>query len=442
MTTKNVFDFEDATPRLIERESGEREEYEARGKGNGAPGNDTAQEKAGSNQTPDLGEWDAGDDIDKPPPREWLLGNQFCRGFLSGLPAPGATGKTALRMLQYLSLTTGRPLSGQHVFKRSRVLVVGLEDDKNEMRRRIAAACIHHRIERAELKGWLFCANPKGLKLAESRNGTFCVGRLMGILRAAIKRRKPDLLALDPFVKLHSLAENDNTSMDFVADLLVQLADEYNIAVDAPHHTRKGLIAAGDADAGRGGSAARDAGRLVYTLTRMTEDELKAFNISPEDRDLYIRLDSGKVNIARPSRSATWFKLVGVPIGNGNEEYPNGDEVQTVEPWSPPKTWEGVSSVALNAALTAIDAGMENGQRYSDAGPARRLARGPTALPGSQRGPMPRNHPDLGEKWSALQRQLRRPNRPQETQRAAARHDKKTFVNQTNGEDHVESSYA
>ena len=342
MTTKNVFDFEDATPRLIERESGEREEYEARGKGNGAPGNDTAQEKAGSNQTPDLGEWDAGDDIDKPPPREWLLGNQFCRGFLSGLPAPGATGKTALRMLQYLSLTTGRPLSGQHVFKRSRVLVVGLEDDKNEMRRRIAAACIHHRIERAELKGWLFCANPKGLKLAESRNGTFCVGRLMGILRAAIKRRKPDLLALDPFVKLHSLAENDNTSMDFVADLLVQLADEYNIAVDAPHHTRKGLIAAGDADAGRGGSAARDAGRLVYTLTRMTEDEAKAFNISPEDRDLYIRLDSGKVNIARPSRSATWFKLVGVPIGNGNEEYPNGDEVQTVEPWSPPKTWEGV----------------------------------------------------------------------------------------------------
>jgi hypothetical protein len=196
----------------------------------------------------------------------------------------------------------------------------------------------------------------------------------MGILRAAIKRRKPDLLALDPFVKLHSLAENDNTSMDFVADLLVQLADEYNIAVDAPHHTRKGLIAAGDADAGRGGSAARDAGRLVYTLTRMTEDELKAFNISPEDRDLYIRLDSGKVNIARPSRSATWFKLVGVPIGNGNEEYPNGDEVQTVEPWSPPKTWEGVSSVALNAALTAIDAGMENGQRYSDAGPARERA--------------------------------------------------------------------
>src|ERR1700738_2124171 len=54
--------------------------------------------------TPGLMDWDAGDHVDVPPPREWLLGNQFCRRFLSGLLAPGATGKTALRTLQYLSL--------------------------------------------------------------------------------------------------------------------------------------------------------------------------------------------------------------------------------------------------------------------------------------------------------------------------------------------------
>ena len=29
-----------------------------------------------------LNEWDAGDDTDPPPPREWLLGNAFCRRFL------------------------------------------------------------------------------------------------------------------------------------------------------------------------------------------------------------------------------------------------------------------------------------------------------------------------------------------------------------------------
>jgi hypothetical protein len=40
---------------------------------------------------------DAGDDIEKPPPRAWLLGNVFCREFLSFLFGDGGIGKTALR---------------------------------------------------------------------------------------------------------------------------------------------------------------------------------------------------------------------------------------------------------------------------------------------------------------------------------------------------------
>jgi hypothetical protein len=317
-------------------------------------------------EVPPLDEWDAGDDIDLPPPRSWLLGNQFCRRFLSGLLAPGSTGKSALRLLQCIALATGKPLSGQHVFKRCRVLVVSLEDDKDELKRRIAAARLRHEIDPTELKGWLFCAAPKGVKLAEIKQGTRQIGILEKMLRQTIERRRPDLVTLDPFIKLHALEENDNGAMDFVCDLLVKLAIEYDIAVDAPHHTKKGQIAAGDADAGRGASAARDAGRLVYTLTRMTEEEAKAFGVKPEERNLYVRLDSGKVNIAKPSGEATWFKLVGVTLGNGNAEYPNGDDVQTVVPWQPPKTWSGLSKDQLNAALTEIDAGLPNGQRYSD----------------------------------------------------------------------------
>jgi hypothetical protein len=279
-----------------------------------------------------------------------------------------------LRLAQYLSLATGRSLTGEHVFKRCRVLVVSLEDDEQEMQRRILAARLHHNVSLNEVKGWLFYATPKGLKLAEMQGGSRQIGMLEKCLRASIERRKPDLVGLDPFVKLHALEENDNGAMDFVADLLVQLGIEYDIGVDAPHHTKKGQLTPGDADSGRGASAIRDAGRLMHTLTVMDEAEAKAFGISPEQRHAYIRLDKGKVNLVPPARTATWFKLVGVPIGNGNDEYPNGDEVQTVEPWTPPKTWDGLSSAALNAALTAIDAGMENGQRYSDAGPARERA--------------------------------------------------------------------
>jgi hypothetical protein len=105
----------------------------------------------------------------------------------------------------------------------------------------------------------------------------------------------------------------------------------------------------------------------MYTLTRMTDGEGDTFGIPAEDRRLYVRLDSSKVNIAPPSGEATWFKLIGVHLDNGTADYPNGDDVQTVIPWHPPKTWDGISSVQLNAALDEIEAGLPNGQRYSDA---------------------------------------------------------------------------
>lgn len=328
-------------------------------------------------QAMSLSVWDAGELIDIPPPREWLLGNQFCRRFLSGILAPGATGKTALRTLQYLACATGRPLTGQHVFKRCRVLLLSMEDDDAELQRRLAAARLHHEIAPDELRGWLFCSTPKGIKLAGMKDGARAAGPLEAMLRQVIQERQIDLLGLDPFVKLHALEENDNGAMDFVCDLLVKLAIEFNIAVDVPHHTKKGQQTAGDADAGRGASAARDAGRLMYTLTRMNDGEGETFGIPAEERRLFVRLDSSKVNIAPPSGEATWFKLVGVRLENGTPDYPHGDEVQTVVPWSPPRTWDGVTGAQLNAALDEIEAGMSNGQRYSDAGPAKTRAAWP-----------------------------------------------------------------
>jgi hypothetical protein len=136
-----------------------------------------------------------------------------------------------------------------------------------------------------------------------------------------------------------------------VVGVLTDLGHKYVIAVDAPHHVSKGIAEAGDAQKGRGASAFVDGGRLVYTLTAMTPDEAKALGISEEDRRYYIRMDKGKVNITPPARVAKWFRLVGVPLHNGNEIYPDGDEVQTVEPWTPPDTWAGLDAEIQNRIL-------------------------------------------------------------------------------------------
>jgi hypothetical protein len=165
--------------------------------------------------------------------------------------------------------------------------------------------------------------------------------------------------------------------MDFVCDLLTEMAIEFSIAVDLSMQARKGPREPGDSDAGRGASSVRDGGRLIQTLTSMSEEEAKAFGIEPDDRCDYVRLDRGKVNIIRKAGAADWFRLVDVPLNNGSEMYPNGDHVQTVEVWDPPETWAGLLYTALNAALDEIERGVigeggnPNGQRYSAAGAAK-----------------------------------------------------------------------
>jgi len=98
----------------------------------------------------------------------------------------------------------------------------------------------------------------------------------------------------------------------------------------------------------------------------MSTDEAKASGIHETDRFTYIRVDSTKVNITKPTGAAKWFKLIGVHLGNETDLNPNGDEVQTVEVWSPPSTWADLPSDLLNQILNDIDAGLTDGNRYSD----------------------------------------------------------------------------
>jgi AAA domain len=318
----------------------------------------------------DLGEWDAGDDQADPPPRGWLLGNIFCRQFVSSLIADGGVGKTALRLAQLLSLATGRSLTGDHVFQRCRVLIISLEDNADELRRRVKAAMLHFGIERSELKGWLYlsCPGLRGGKLmVVDRHGRPTISDLAVKLSRTIAERQIDIASLDPFVKSHSVEENNNSLIDEVMQVLADLAEQQNMAVDVPHHATKGPADPGNANRGRGATAMKDGARLVYTLTPMTPEEGQAFGLAEAARRRLIRMDSAKVNITPPMAEAKWFRLVGVDIGNASELYPHGDQVQTIEPWTPPDAFAGMGNLTLNEIPNDIEVGMPDGNRYSDA---------------------------------------------------------------------------
>jgi AAA domain len=368
-------DFIDTDGLVDEEHLGDPSEANGGGQGDSQP---QPGPQPGSQPPTGLGEWNAAEDVDPPPPRGWLLGNTFCRTFLSSLIGAGGVGKTALRYAQALSLATGRKLTDEHVFQRCRVLIVSLEDDDKELRRRIRAARLHYNIPLSELDGWLWLAAPgaKGGKLMQmDKKGRVAVaGKLGANIEAAIVAHSIDLVMLDPFVKSHSVEENLNSAIDDVAQILTDLATKHNIAVDAPHHVRKGQMVPGDAEAGRGASSLNAAARLVYTCLPMNEEDAATFGISQEDRREYIRVDSGKINIAKASRNAQWFHLVSVALDNATAAYPSGDEVQTVEPWEPPKTWVGVNNDDIDSILNTIDAGLSDGNLYSDAPSATKRA--------------------------------------------------------------------
>lgn len=142
---------------------------------------------------------------------------------------------------------------------------------------------------------------------------------------------------------------------------------ETGCAIDAPHHVSKGPSDPGNADKGRGASAMKDAARLVYSLTPMSLEEAQTFGIGESERRHLVRLDSAKVNICPPAADAKWYQLVGVKLGNATEAYPAGDEVQAIEIWTPPNVWAGLTHDTLNQILTDIEAGLPDGNRYSDA---------------------------------------------------------------------------
>jgi hypothetical protein len=97
----------------------------------------------------------------------------------------------------------------------------------------------------------------------------------------------------------------------------------------------------------------------------MSCSEAQTFGIPDRERRFLIRYDGAKENITPPTE-AKWFRLVGVPLGNGTETYPSGDNVQTVEVWVPPDAWIGMNVRACNEVLDAIDAGLDDGNRYTD----------------------------------------------------------------------------
>jgi hypothetical protein len=281
------------------------------------------------------------------PRRQFLYGRHYARRYLSATVAAGDVGKTSLDLAEAVAMASGVPLLGVHVRRPLRVWYWNGEDPREEIVRRVLAICKHYQIDQEKLAGNLYLDSGRDMKLIVAE----MVGRGLQIaipvkeaLIAALIASQSDVLAVDPFVKVHRVSENDNVIMDAVATVFADIADAANCAVELAQHSRKTGGADVNIEDMRGGSALAAAVRMARALNRITSDDAVLAGVKEDQCRFHVRIDDdAKSNLAPPEK-ATWFKLIGIGLGNAGEDpvFDREDYVQVAVRWQWPSVFEGV----------------------------------------------------------------------------------------------------
>lgn len=292
-------------------------------------------------------------------PRPWLYGFWLMRGAVTLLAAPGGTGKTSLITTMILACAAGRNLLGENPHRKLRVAFLGLEETSEEMERRFAAAMIRYELAPADVADRVLYLDGReyGFKAATvDERGQVQMTTEMQQLIGDLMMCRIDVLIADPLALTHSAQENDNTAMAAVMSYFAAAAIACDIGVLLIHHTRKGAIA-GDVDAIRGAGALVNHARIAIGLSPMSEAERDQMNISKEDARSLVRIDDLKFNYSARAAEARWIRLESIALGNGSEDYPQGDFVQVPVNWIPPAS--DLTNAIANRVLDMLAAGIE-----------------------------------------------------------------------------------
>lgn len=274
------------------------------------------------------------------PPRQWVYGDHYIRGFVSATVAPGGLGKSSLTIAEALAMASGKPLLGAKPHGRFRVWLWNGEDPRDELDRRIAAAMRHYGLTADDIGDRLLVDSGMEQEIVlakEARDGAMIVEPVAGALISAIQRRAIDVFVADPFVSSHKVSENDNGAIDLVVKRWGKIAFETRASIELVHHVRKTNGEEVTVEDARGASALVNGTRATRALTRMTKAEGGSLGVAEPWR--YFRSGGvAKNNLVQaagaPAEKADWFTLKSQPLGNGQgqgaEAFMPGDAVGVV----------------------------------------------------------------------------------------------------------------
>jgi len=266
--------------------------------------------------------------------RQWVYGRHYIRRYLSLTVAPGGVGKSLLVMTEAIAIATGRNLLGVDPGPRRRVCYYNAEDPMDELNLRIAAICAHHGIPQEELTGWFFPDSGRRADPVIIARGTPAVPHMQTLtrLKMIIRRRRADVLILDPLANMHD-AEETNEAYRTMLRPLLEIAEDEGIALEVVHHTTKLYGNEAKVENSRGGSSLLGAARVARAINNMSEEEARDLGVT-ESRRFLFRVDpDGKNNLSPQATDATWFRRVPIHLQCEGGEI---ESVASVEQWTPP----------------------------------------------------------------------------------------------------------
>lgn len=294
--------------------------------------------------------WRAEADI---PPRRWLYGRHLIRKFLSLDIAAGGIGKSSVKVVEALAMTTGQNLLGKDTHDGPlTVWLYNLEDPDEETERRLVAAAKHYEIDPAQVGDRLYVNSGRDQPICiaeETADGARIMRPVVNAIIEQLQSRKIDVLILDPFVSSHGLSENDNRAIDMVAKEWSRVANICDCSINLVHHVRKTNGAEVNAESSRGAVSLIGAARSVAVYNRMTKEEGERAGIAPDKRGFYFRIENDKANLS-PPEAADWHRM-------NNVDLDNGDSVGVACPWRWPDSFDGVTTWHLKQVQQRVAEG-------------------------------------------------------------------------------------
>ena len=271
------------------------------------------------------------------PATNWLIPNFLLRGTVTLAGGMGGVGKSLFAWNLGATIAVGARFAWFEAPSAAEsVIVLSGEDDTDEIRRRLAAACGALNIDQRDLADNFLVYPSLRIGLAINDNGKVKVTPLWKSARALIVEKKSGLLIIDPLIKAGSgFDENSNADMEALFTSIQALVDGTGFAALVLDHFAKGGEGSSQ-NAIRGASAKVNASRATITLSQMSEADAKRMKISGY-RERYILFQTPKLNYGKRT-GKHWFQLTEFSVGNGETRpaYVEYDPECLIDP----RTWE------------------------------------------------------------------------------------------------------